>query len=143
MNQAALKQVMRYMEDPVAFVEEIFKVDPDVWQREALGLLVTDNRIAIRSGHGVGKSAFLAWVIIWWMLFKMGPRVACTAPTSHQLSDVLWGEISKWTKLLPGALKKELEVKADRVEAVRDPREFYCVARTARKEQPEALPVTR
>ena len=67
------------------------------------------------------------------------PRIACTAPTSHQLNDALWGEIAKWSKMLPPQLKKELEVKSERVEAVRNPREYYAVARTARKEQPEAF----
>lgn len=139
MVQEALAQILRYQDDPVAFVEEIFHVEPDGWQKEALRAIVEDDRVSIRSGHGVGKTAFLAWIIIWWMLLKTEPRIACTAPTAHQLSDVLWGEIAKWSKLLPEALKAELDVKADRVEATRERLEYYCVARTARKEQPEAF----
>ena len=134
-----LQVLLKWREDPVFFIESIFDLKMDEWQKTAMRALVVEDRLSIRSGHGVGKTAFLAWVIIWWMLMRDEPRIACTAPTSHQLNDALWGEIAKWSKMLPPQLKGELEVKSERVEAVRNPREYYAVARTARKEQPEAF----
>ena len=134
-----LAAFMRWQDDPVLFIENAFGVEMDDWQREASYALRDGNNVTIRSGHGVGKSAWLSWIIIWWMLTKMEPRVACTAPTSHQLNDVLWGEIAKWVKKMHPSLAKELEVKSERVEATRNPKVCYCVARTARKEQPEAF----
>ncbi|MCG7904396.1 MAG: terminase B [Candidatus Thiodiazotropha weberae] len=139
LDQSALEEFLRWQDDPCLFIETVFKVEMDGWQKEASYAVRDGHSVSIRSGHGVGKSAWLSWIVIWWMVTKLGPRIACTAPTSHQLNDVLWGEIAKWTKFLPAALKKELEVKAERVEATRNPKELYCVARTARKEQPEAF----
>lgn len=139
LKNTALEEFLRWQDDPVLFIETVFKVEMDEWQREASCAVSEGKSVSIRSGHGVGKSAWLSWIIIWWMITKIGPRIACTAPTSHQLNDVLWGEIAKWTKFLPPALKKELDVKSERVEATRNPKELYCVARTARKEQPEAF----
>ena len=136
----SVQAILNWQQDPALFVEQAMDVDYiEEWQREALATLITPGDLAIRSGHGVGKSAFLAWVIIWWMLLKPEPRIACTAPTGHQLEDVLWGEIAQWTKKLPEALQQEMIVKNERVEATRNPKRFYCVARTARKDQPEAF----
>jgi hypothetical protein len=131
--------LVRWRKDPVLFVRDMFHVEPDEWQTEALRALVHEDQIAIRSGHGVGKSALMAWVVLWWMLTHFPCKVACTAPTSHQLQDVLWGEIAKWHNLLDPAWKGLLLVKADRVELATNPMESFAVARTARKEQPEAF----
>ena len=56
--------------DPVAFVRQAFGAEPEPWQAKALAAVVTEDRIAIRSGHGVGKTAFLAWVLLWWLLTR-------------------------------------------------------------------------
>ena len=125
--------------DPVAFVIEALGVTPEPWQAEALGALVAEDRIAIRSGHGVGKSALLAWIVLWHMLTKFPQKIAATAPTSHQLEDVLWGEISLWLKKLPQGLQDWIDVKSDKVELTGAPKESFCVARTARVDRPEAF----
>jgi phage terminase large subunit len=98
-----------------------------------------NDRIAVKSGHGVGKSALLAWIILWWLLTRFPSKVACTAPTSHQLDDVLWGEIAKWYRMLPDGLRVLLTVTSDKVFLNAAPQESYAVARTARKEKPEAF----
>ena len=129
----------RWAGDPVAFVIEALGVTPEPWQAEALGALVKEDRIAIRSGHGVGKSALLAWIVLWHMLTKFPQKVACTAPTSHQLEDVLWGEISLWRKKLPEGLQNWVDIKSDKVELKSSPKESFIVSRTARVDRPEAF----
>lgn len=81
----------------------------------------------------------LAWCILWWLTTRYPAKIACTANTSTQLSDVLWGELDKWYRLLPDEFRKYLELKSDRLELVEDPKQCFAVARTARKEQPEAF----
>lgn len=130
---------MEWQKNPELFVEEALGVVPEKWQRDALRSLLDHDRLAVRSGHGVGKSAFLAWVILWWMLTRYPAKVACTANTSTQLSDVLWGELDKWYRVLPPSLKENIVMKADRMELLADPKQSFAVARTARKEQPEAF----
>lgn len=44
--------IKRLRDNPVEFVQKILRVEPDIWQAEALNSLATNSRIAIRSGHG-------------------------------------------------------------------------------------------
>jgi len=100
---------------------------------------VDHDRISIKSGHGVGKSTFLSWCILWYLLTRYPAKIACTAPTAHQLSDVLWGELSKWYRKLPDYFQEALILKSDRLELAESPASSFCVARTARRESPEAF----
>ena len=138
-GESELATLARWARTPVRFVEEALKTEPELWQREALLAIAAGDRLAIRSGHGVGKSALLAWITLWFLLTRMPAKVAATAPTGHQLADVLWGEIAKWHRRVPSRFRDRLEVKSDRVVLRRGPGECFAVARTARKEQPEAF----
>lgn len=54
---------------------------------------------AISSGHGVGKSALVSW-IVWWALSTLpDTRAVITANTEPQLRTKTWPEISKWARL--------------------------------------------
>jgi len=56
--------LQRWALDPVLFVTEGLGAEPEIWQAEVLAAVVTEDRIAVRSGHGVGKSALLAWQLL-------------------------------------------------------------------------------
>lgn len=91
------------------------KKGPEQWQREeleALGehikknMLLTDlgldmevYRLALASGHGIGKSAFVAWIILFLMSTRTDTRMAVTASTQFQLEDKTWPELGKWLGL--------------------------------------------
>lgn len=135
-QEKILKKWRRY---PHLFVKQALQATPEKWQREALEYLRDADRLAIRSGHGVGKSTLLAWCMLWWLLTRYPAKIACTANTSTQLSDVLWGELDKWWRKLPTGFKNLLEIKSERMEFVEDPKQSFAVARTARKETPEAF----
>ena len=140
-SETVKSKLAQYRTDPVAFVVEVLGVKPDKWQAEALKSLVTEDRLSIRSGHGVGKSAFLSWVTLWWLVTKSGDgcKVALTAPTRHQLSDVLFSEVSRWYRKMPEWYRDQLNLKSDRLEVVGKESECFAVARTSRRENPEAL----
>mgnify|MGYP003324136024 FL=1 len=125
-------------DDPVLFVRACCGAEPSAWQAEALADIHDHDRVCIRSGHGVGKTAFLSWVILWWLLTRYPVKVACTANTASQLNDVLWPEIAKWARKLPDFLADKLELKSDKIE-LKGGGDSFAVARTSRKEQPEAL----
>lgn len=92
------------------------KTGPEDWQREellALGNAIQNNmeltdlglqtevyRLAIASGHGVGKSAFVSWIVLFLMSTRVDTRMAVTASTQFQLEDKTWPELSKWHKLM-------------------------------------------
>ncbi len=54
--------------------------------------------ISIMAGRGVGKDTFAAWAVLWFLCCFPYPKIPCTAPTAHQLKDILWAEISKWIR---------------------------------------------
>ena len=139
MSNEILKRLEIWYDDPVKFVKEALGVVPEPWQARTMRQIQNNDRIAVKSGHGFGKSALLAWIILWWLLTRFPSKVACTAPTSHQLDDVFWGEIAKWYRMLPDGLRVLLTVTSDKVFLNAAPQESYAVARTARKEKPEAF----
>ena len=126
----------RFLDDPVLFVREILKVEPDAWQAEALTALAKNSRVAIRSGHGVGKTALESWSVCWFLFTRPFCKIPCTAPTIRQLYDILWSEISKWLKRSP-ILTELFEWQKTKVSFKAAPERWYAAARTAAK--PENL----
>lgn len=88
--------IQYYIKNPVAFVKDQIGVTPDAWQGDALMALSQHDKIAVRSGHGIGKTAFESWSILYFLFTRPHARVPCTAPGRPQLEDVLWPELAKW-----------------------------------------------
>lgn len=79
---------------------------PDDWQRDILtaignGLLTPSEaiQIAVASGHGIGKSALVSWIILWAMSTCEDCKGVVTANTETQLKTKTWSELSKWHRL--------------------------------------------
>jgi phage terminase large subunit len=121
----------RYIRDPNAFVREVLRVEPDAWQETALDALANHKRVAIRAGHGVGKTALEAWAVLWFLSTRPFPKVPCTAPTRQQLTDVLWAEIDKWRSQSP--LKAYFDWTRTRVSLIGQESRWFAVARTANR----------
>ena len=135
--QEIMTTIKTWQQDPVIFVTKILQAQPQEWQKKVLQSLTTKDKIAIRSGHGVGKTALIAWIILWWILSFYPAKVACTAPTGHQLKDILWAEIGKWLQKLPASLQASLSLSAEKLELIGG--DNIALARTARRDQPEAF----
>lgn len=135
LNELA-KRLKGWKSDPVLFVEELLGATPEPWQAEVLRALPDNYRIAVKSGHGVGKSTLFAWAVLWFLITHAPAKVPCTAPTAHQLKDILWSEIRKWRDKMPDYFKKGIEITSDKVFTTED---NFAVARTARRENPDAF----
>jgi len=112
------------------------------WWWKASAELVARRKLSVRSGHGAHKTAFAAISILWFMTCYFPCKVPCTAPTSHQLDDVLWPEISKWLRRMretEPVVAEALEWTKTRITLREAPEESFAVPRTARPENPEAL----
>jgi len=79
---------------------------PDHWQRDVLtairdGVAGIEEalRIAVASGHGIGKSALVAWLVLWALATREDARGVVTANTDSQLKTKTWPEIAKWHRL--------------------------------------------
>jgi len=57
------------------------------------------TRLAVASGHGIGKSALVAWIILWAMSTVEDTRGVVTANTEGQLRTKTWPELAKWHRL--------------------------------------------
>ncbi|MFG6334799.1 MAG: terminase B [Lachnospiraceae bacterium] len=125
-----------YARNPIDFVEDVIGVKPDDNQRAILRSVEAEPMTSVRSGHGVGKSAVESWAIIWFLCTRPYPKVPCTAPTQHQLFDILWAEAAKWIRNTP-ALKKELIWTNEKIYMKGHPEEWFAAARTATN--PDAL----
>lgn len=114
--------IRRWAQDPAVFVREALRIEiitkqqqeglqavkdlvhaklkrhaqVDITKRELE--LARKDGISIMSGAGTGKDAFTSWLILWFLFCFPAPKIPCTAPTAHQLRDVLWAEINKWIR---------------------------------------------
>lgn len=115
-----------YFEDPVGYVRDVLQAEPDTWQIEALNAVRDHKRVAGASGHGIGKTAFVAWIIHWFMATRPNPQVVVTANTKNQLDSKTWRELAKWNqKALNGHW---FEVKATRMELKDSPETWFASA---------------
>lgn len=86
---------------------------PDSWQADflrSLGEEVARNgfdgtapvrpiRRAVSSGHGIGKSTLVAWLVDWLMSTRPNMQGTVTANTFTQLGTKTWAAIKRWTAL--------------------------------------------
>jgi phage terminase large subunit len=151
---SALEQYLelrdRWRDNPVLYVRQRFGMEPTSQQAQILdAILPPGAKVSVRSGHGIGKSSSAAWVVSWMLETHDYAKVPCSAPSSHQLRDILWGELSKWRRHADALsvargdpprfwLSRLFKLLTD---SLVDPsaKEWGAFARTARKENPEAL----
>lgn len=96
-------------------------------------------RISIVSGHGIGKSALLAIVILWFLFVRQQSQVACTSPGKEQMYDVLWKELKKWIDRMPQAMADLYQWESSHVRMKEAAETWFARAKTASKENTEAL----
>jgi hypothetical protein len=126
--------------NPRLFVTDVLGVTPELWQAEVLEAIGSGRkRIAIRSGHGVGKTALLAWIVLWFALTHKDFKIPITANSQDQLRDVTWAELTLWARRLPEQLREQLDIGVERISLKADADNCFIVARTASKDRPEAL----
>ncbi len=101
------------------------KSGPEPWQADLLksirdGLLTPQDaiQICVASGHGIGKSAFVAWILLWGISTYEDARGIVTANTETQLKTKTWVELNKWHRLF--IAKSLFEVTATKL-CSRDP----------------------
>jgi phage terminase large subunit len=141
----------RWAHDPVTYARQRLGLTP-TWQQEAMlrALAPEGAKVSVRAGHGLGKSGGLACVIWWFLETRDFAKIPCTGPSSHQLRDVLWSELSKWRRSADALsqtrgdhprvwLSRLFESTTERVYDRSAADEWFAVARTSSKERPEAL----
>lgn len=82
-----------YRDHPVRFSREILGVEPWHKQVEILEAVRDHARVAIKSGHKVGKSHSASQLALWFYCSYSHARVVCTSTTSRQVDEILWREL--------------------------------------------------
>lgn len=102
-ERQAREALLRWGRDPVLFSREVLGFAP--WeqaegvthgragQADVLRALATHNFIACRSGHKCGKTSLAASAALWFVVTRPGARVIITAPSGHQVQNVVWNEV--------------------------------------------------
>jgi hypothetical protein len=119
-----IEELVQFFDDPLGFVYAIFpwgeagtplalEEGPDDWQvrvlweigervkaGQAAGPAAADAvRVAVASGHGIGKTTLVTWIILWFISTRPNPQIVVTANTVTQLTTKTWRELAKWLRL--------------------------------------------
>jgi hypothetical protein len=109
LQEALINDIASFHDDPYGFVLYSFEWGvgdleeydgPDEWQTEILkgmrdklragrqsreGVIQEALQIAVASGHGIGKSALVAWIILWAISTLEDTKGVVTAKQRHSL----------------------------------------------------------
>ena len=135
-----MKKLKSLRENPILFAEQICGMKPTAQQKEVMKAVARPGAmVSIASGHGTGKSATFAILALWFVSTRTECRVPVTAPSQHQLFDIIWAEIRKWHNRMVVEWRDNIVVTKTHVSLVGRESESFAVARTSRRENPEAL----
>ena len=153
--------VADYYADPLGFVLHMYPwgepgplqhhPGPDAWQAEFLtwigrqvaehgfagGQPVAALRGAVSSGHGIGKSVLVAWLVDWIMSTRRNAQGTISANTFTQLETKTWAAIQRWTKLcLTGHW---FAVTSTRMYHLAHRESWFCAPQSSKEDNSEAF----
>ena len=89
------RDLSAYREDPLGFVLDVLGADPWSRQLDVVAAVRQHRQVAVKACHSSGKDHIAARLALWWV-YGVGGRVICSAPTQHQLRDILFdGELKR------------------------------------------------
>jgi hypothetical protein len=147
--------------DPLRFVQVMYPwgepgpleqhSGPDDWQAAFLAevgrqvkangfdgiKLVQPIRMAVSSGHGIGKSVLVAWLVDWVMSTRPNAQGTITANTFAQLETKTWATIQKWSKLCLSGRWFEVTTQRMYHQAMRE--SWFCAPTSCAEENSESF----
>ena len=161
-ERALHEEVAKYYADPLGFVLAMFPWGqkgsplehhdgPDSWQREALewvGQQVRERkfdghtpvaaiRLAVSSGHGIGKSVLVAILVCWIMSTRPFAQGTVTANTITQLNTKTWARVQTWARMCLTA--HWFEINSERMYHKANPSSWFCAKQSSKEENSEAF----
>lgn len=92
---SAAELLDRWRDAPALFAEEVLGVRAWSRQRDIFNAIATRRRVAVRSGHKVGKTNTLACVALWWVCTRPRAKVVLSSTVGPQLQNILWPELTR------------------------------------------------
>lgn len=126
---------------------------PNDWQKKQLkriGKQVKENAFdgfkavnpiqeAVTSGHGIGKSTQVAWLILWIMSTRPQCKGIVTANSLPQLRSKTWAELDKWRKLAINSYWFYISLYALKFWHVSDKANWFTVGQSSKEENSESF----
>lgn len=127
-NAQLKNDILHFHLYPVDFLLYGLGFEPEKWQAEEFAKVNDHGTVqhAIKAGRGVGKTCFDAALVLYWLWTREYSRVACTAPTKHQLKNQLWVEIHKWIRNSKLELWRWIEWQKERVHMIGHEEEWFA-----------------
>ncbi|MFA6031825.1 MAG: terminase [Myxococcota bacterium] len=154
-DQMLAEDMASFYDNPLGFVRftfdwgvgELSEWDgPDEWQTEFLAVLGAAIRtrvagdvikMAVKSGRGPGKSAVIAWLVLWLMSTRPNFSGVVTANTGDQLDGKTWREVALWWNR---AINKHwFDWTATKIVHVEAPETWKIVAQKWSEHKPDAF----
>ena len=156
-----IELVARYANDPLGWVLMAYPwgedgplkdhAGPDTWQEQFLrewgeelkrnafdGLKpVPPVRRVVSSGHGIGKSVLVAWIVDFIMSTRPHCQGTITANTFTQLETKTWAAIQRWTKLC--ITGHWFTVTSNRMYQVDHKDSWFCAPQSSKEDNSEAF----
>lgn len=124
---------------------------PDTWQTgflKELGQEVRRNKFngvvavppvrrTVSSGHGIGKSTIVGWLVDWLMSTRPFCRGTVTANTFTQLDTKTWAAIQTWSRLMLNA--DWFAVTSTRMYHKGHRESWFCAPQSSKEENSEAF----
>jgi phage terminase large subunit len=126
--RTAVEKLRAWRRDPVRFVRDVFRAEPDAWQLDALQAVASGPKVAMSACKGPGKSCLLAWVIWWFLAVHHDAQVIGVSITADNLRDNLWKELAVW-RSKSELLQRAFEYSAERVKSADRPSTWWASAR--------------
>ncbi len=160
-EQALIDLVGKYANDPYGWVLMAYPwgeegplkdhTGPDDWQADFLkawgdelrknafdGLkAVAPVRRVVSSGHGIGKSVMVAWIVDFLMSTRPHCQGTVTANTFTQLETKTWSAIQRWTKLC--ITSHWFSVTSNRMYQVDSKDSWFCAPQSSKEDNSEAF----
>lgn len=134
----ASDRIRIWRHEPVKFVQDMFLIEPDEWQKDTLNAIKPEgiNRICMKACAGPGKTAVEAWLGWWWMTCFADrgehPKGTAVAITAANLGDNLWPEFRKWQLRSP-FLEQAFTWQKERIFATQHAGTWFLSARSFSK----------
>lgn len=147
--------------DPLLFVRTMYPwgepgmlaqhEGPDEWQTDFLQWLGNETktrhfdghtpvppvRTAVSSGHGIGKSVMVAWLVQWLMATRPHCQGTVTANTITQLQTKTWAAVTRWNKM--ALCGHWFVVNQERMFHPQHKESWFCALQNSKKENAEAF----
>lgn len=129
----------RYQNNYELWMKEICGAEITTDQRKLAKGLIEEHFVSGKSGTTTGKTTCSATTALWFLTTHPESKIPCTAPTGHQLEDLLFAEMESWIRRIKyEPMRNAIEVIKGKI-YIRGFRDWFIAARTIPRDSKDKL----